>query len=77
MSRPFSMVRARCSNPEELLHRQLASSHAQRLAPKIEAFDFEGDLENELLMRRIERELVEAERAHRGADGSCGAKASR
>jgi hypothetical protein len=63
MSRLFSMTRDRYTSPDELLHRQLASSHAQRLAPKGETFDFEGELENEMLMRRIERELVEAERA--------------
>jgi hypothetical protein len=63
MSRLFSLVRERYTPPAELLHRQLASSHAQRLAPRLETFDFEAELESEVLMRRIERELVEAERA--------------
>ena len=62
MSRLFSIARDRYFTPEKL-HRQLASSHSQRLAPKLETSDFEGELENELHMRRIERELVEAERA--------------
>jgi hypothetical protein len=57
------MIRDRYTSPDELLHRQLASSHTQRRAPKVESFDFEGEFENEMLMRRIERELVEAERA--------------
>ncbi|HEX3849762.1 MAG TPA: hypothetical protein VHW01_02280, partial [Polyangiaceae bacterium] len=63
MSRLLSIACDRGSSAEELLHRQLASSHAQRLAPRVESFDFEAELHNELLMRRIERELVETERA--------------
>ena len=47
----------------ELLHRRLADSHAQRLAPALESSSFEAELESETQMRRMEHELIEAERA--------------
>jgi hypothetical protein len=49
--------------PEEAIHRQLAGSHALRLSPRPETFDFDGELQRELQVRRVERELVETERA--------------
>jgi len=52
----------RAKTPDEL-HRCLAKSHARRLNPGLEAPDFESDLQRELAIRRLEHELVEAERA--------------
>ncbi len=50
------------TNPNDVLHRMLAASHAARLNPALDSGDFEGDLQRELSVRRVERELVEAER---------------
>ena len=47
----------------EFVHRLLAASHAQRLSPALETADFERDIQREISMRRMEREIVEAERA--------------
>jgi len=63
MSRLFSIERDDLGNPEETIHRQLANSHLLRLSPRLDTFDFDGELERELQVRRVERELVEAERA--------------
>lgn len=46
----------------EALHRRLASSHHLRLAPSVSAAEFEQDLKEEVLCRRLERTLVERER---------------
>jgi hypothetical protein len=50
------------AGPDEL-HRLLASSHARRLNPTVEAADWEGELQRELTIRRLEHEFVESERA--------------
>jgi hypothetical protein len=47
----------------ERLHRRLARSHVARLAPKVSEPDWEGALAEEVDCRRLERELVERERA--------------
>jgi len=52
----------RAKTPDEL-HRCLAKSHSRRLSPRLEAPDFESDLAREFTIRRLEHELVEAERA--------------
>ncbi len=52
------------SSPDELIHRLLASSHEQRLAPRRTAGDFDTELARETSIRRIERTFVEAERAN-------------
>jgi hypothetical protein len=52
------------ATPDELIHRLLASSHAQRLIPRRTADDFDAELEKEMNVRRIERTFVEAERAN-------------
>ena len=44
------------------MHRLLSASHARRLSPALDSFDFEGDLEREASIRRFERAFVEAER---------------
>jgi Iron-containing redox enzyme len=46
----------------EALHRRLASSHAMRLAPLMTSSDWERNLKEEVLCRRLERQLVERER---------------
>jgi hypothetical protein len=45
------------------LHRRLARSHVARLAPSVSEPDWEGALAEEVDCRRLERELVERERA--------------
>jgi hypothetical protein len=47
----------------DALHRRLALSHAARLAPRATDSDWEAALQEEVLCRRMERELVELERA--------------
>ncbi len=47
----------------DALHRALARSHARRLAPNLGEGDWEADLSEEIACRRLERELIEAERA--------------
>jgi hypothetical protein len=47
----------------ETLHRALARANAQRLRPRRTAGDFETELERETSIRRMERQLVEEERA--------------
>lgn len=47
----------------DALHRRLASSHHGRLAPTVSELDWEVSLQEEVICRRIERELVERERA--------------
>jgi hypothetical protein len=47
----------------EALHQRLAGSHAARLAPRVSDLDWEQALQEELICRRLERELVEQERA--------------
>jgi hypothetical protein len=47
----------------DMLHRRLASSHPGRLAPALHDLDWEINLQEEVICRRIERELVERERA--------------
>lgn len=46
----------------EALHRRLASSHGTRLAPLTTSADWERNLNEEMLCRRLERQLVERER---------------
>lgn len=46
----------------DALHRRLAASHAARLNPRISDTNWETSLQDELTCRRLERELVEAER---------------
>src|SRR5690349_753089 len=47
----------------ETLHRALARANAQRLRPRRTVGDFELELERETSLRRMERKLVEEERA--------------
>jgi Iron-containing redox enzyme len=47
----------------ETMHRRLASSHALRLGPLATSSDWEKNLQEEVLCRRLERQLVERERA--------------
>lgn len=47
----------------DALHRRLASSHQGRLAPALTDLDWEVNLQEEVICRRVERELVERERA--------------
>ncbi|HKO50459.1 MAG TPA: iron-containing redox enzyme family protein [Polyangiaceae bacterium] len=51
------------TNTNEGVHRMLAASHTQRLSPALDSADFEAGIQREISMRRVERELVEAERA--------------
>ena len=51
------------TNTNAVVHRMLAASHALRLSPALDTADFERDIEREVSMRRVERELVETERA--------------
>src|SRR3954471_7618116 len=44
-------------------HQRLAKSHARRLAPRLKDEDWEAALQEEIICRRMERELVERERA--------------
>jgi hypothetical protein len=46
----------------EALHQRLASSHAMRLAPLTSSADWEQNLKEETLCRRLEHQLVERER---------------
>lgn len=46
----------------ESLHRRLAASHAARLGPLLSSADWEQHLKEEMLCRRLERQLVERER---------------
>jgi hypothetical protein len=47
----------------EALHQRLAKSHVARLAPRLGEPDWELTLQEEVLCRKMERELVEGERA--------------
>jgi len=47
----------------DALHRRLAASHAARLSPRLSDPNWESSLQEELACRRLERELVERERA--------------
>lgn len=47
----------------DALHQRLARSHGVRLAPRVEDSDWEAELQEEIICRRMERELVERERA--------------
>jgi len=47
----------------DALHQRLAKSHARRLAPRLKDDDWEAALQEEIICRRMERELVERERA--------------
>jgi len=60
----LSPTRRACSLSQgaEVVHRQLAQSHASRLAPKLTELDWEGSLQQEVLCRRLERKMVEQER---------------
>jgi hypothetical protein len=51
------------ADSNELVHRQLASANARRLAPRRSVGDFDAELEHDATMRRSERTFVEAERA--------------
>jgi hypothetical protein len=56
----------RFSRGPDALHRALARSHSRRLAPSLASLaadDWEAQLSTEIACRRLERELVEAERA--------------
>ncbi len=46
----------------EALHQRLAASHQSRLAPRVEDEGWEAALHDEIICRRMERELVERER---------------
>lgn len=46
----------------EALHRRLAKSHTARLAPRLTDLDWEQALQDEIICRKVERELVERER---------------
>jgi len=48
---------------DEVVHRLLAASHAERLCPALDVVDFEGLLAREASIRRVEHAFVEAERA--------------
>jgi hypothetical protein len=45
------------------LHQRLAKSHAERLAPRVNDPDWEATLKEEVACRRMERDLIERERA--------------
>ncbi len=47
----------------DVLHRRLAASHAARLSPRLSVPNWESSLQEELVCRRLERDLVERERA--------------
>jgi len=47
----------------QALHERLAKSHVARLSPRLEELDWDATLHEELICRRMERELVERERA--------------
>lgn len=47
----------------DALHRRLARSHAARLNPSLGDLDWEQTLHEEVICRRLERELIERERA--------------
>lgn len=47
----------------DALHQRLAESHAVRLSPSLDDQDWETSLHDEVICRRMERELVERERA--------------
>lgn len=47
----------------EALHERLAKSHAARLSPRLGDADWDATLHDEVICRRMERELVERERA--------------
>jgi heme oxygenase-like protein len=57
-----NVVPCRSSGPEAL-HQRLASSHCTRLAPRLSDADWDQSLEEEIFCRKLERELVERERA--------------
>ncbi len=63
MSRLLTHNRDSSASPEEMIHRLLAASHAERFSPSLGITDFEAGLEQECSLRRIERVFVEAERA--------------
>jgi hypothetical protein len=46
----------------EVLHQRLARSHAARLAPRLGDLDWERSLQEEVVCRKLEHELVERER---------------
>lgn len=47
----------------DALHRRLAASHAARLSPRLSDSNWESSLQEEIICRRVERELIERERA--------------
>jgi Iron-containing redox enzyme len=47
----------------DALHQRLARSHAARLSPRVEDHDWEAWLQEEVICKKMERELVERERA--------------
>jgi hypothetical protein len=63
MSTRLSIANGSAKNGDSVLHRSLKASHAQRLNPALDPFDFEADLRREMEVRRVEREFVESERA--------------
>jgi len=63
MSLLFHTSPSNPTKPDEILHRALAASHAERLSPGLECPDFEATLKREACVRRLERDFIEAERA--------------
>ncbi|MEI9938728.1 MAG: iron-containing redox enzyme family protein [Pseudomonadota bacterium] len=63
MSRLFHVTPHDSVSADEILHRSLAASHAQRFNPGLECSDFEATLEHEAAIRRLERDFIETERA--------------
>lgn len=63
MSTLLPVERSGSRSPVDAIHLLLAASHAQRLSPQLDTQDFEADLQREASVRRVERAIVEAERA--------------
>ncbi|HET7538215.1 MAG TPA: iron-containing redox enzyme family protein [Polyangiaceae bacterium] len=63
MSTRLCIANGSANDTDSVIHRALSASHAQRLNPALDPFDFEADLRREVEVRRVERDFVESERA--------------
>lgn len=68
MSTLLNIGGKRSLGTNDMIHRLLAGSHAERLSPALDVQDFEARLEREVAMRRLELSFVEAERAAIASD---------